>query len=66
MDYRGTVKVMSSRGPRAPVPVAGSWSNSARQVPVAPWLISKPDALAGACVPVTLVLMLKLAEMLAE
>jgi len=54
MDYRGTVKVMSSRGPRAvvmgaaPVPVAGSLSNSARQVPVAPWLISKPTVSAGA------------------
>jgi hypothetical protein len=43
--------------------VAGSLSNSARQVPVAPWLISKPAALAG--VPATLVLMLKLVEKLA-
>jgi len=46
------VKVMSSRGPRAvvigpaPVPVAGSRSNSARQTPLGPWLTSKP-ALGG-------------------
>ena len=61
--------MMSSRGPRAvvigpsPVPVAGSRSNSARQVPVAPWLISKPAELAG--VPATLALVLKLTEKLA-
>jgi len=61
MDYRGTVKVMSSRGPVVePVPPL---SNSARQVPPTPWLISKPAALAG--VPAVLVLVLKLVERLA-
>ncbi|WP_457503746.1 hypothetical protein [Thermostichus sp. MS-CIW-25] len=61
---------MSSRGPRAvvmgaaPVPVAGSLSNSARQVPPAPWLISRPAALAG--VPATVPLEVKLAVKVAE